>query len=161
MTHAHVHRNERIRRVPKSMLPPRSSGPVAEGALPLFSRWHRSGNLWEPLNPGELVGSHPSGGSATPWHPAASRDRPTYVGRVPRGHRSQGLADPADRWTDFQLGNRNCWPALLQMQDRAVRLEENVKMFGNWRGVSGDPSPTASKASVFWRRYLNSVSAHL
>src|SRR5262245_19812678 len=66
MTHAHVHRNERIRRVPKSMLPPRSSGPVAEGALPLFSRWHRSGNLLEPVDPGELVGSHPSGGSAAP-----------------------------------------------------------------------------------------------
>src|SRR6188508_823815 len=56
MTHADAHRSERIRRVPKSMLPPRSSGPVTEGRLPLSSRWHRSGNLLEPVGPGELAG---------------------------------------------------------------------------------------------------------
>src|ERR1044071_986573 len=69
MTHADAHRSERIRRVPTSMLPPCSSGPAAEGKLPLSSRWHRSGNLLEPVEPGELV--------------------------VCRPPKSQGLADPA------------------------------------------------------------------
>jgi len=75
---------------------------VAEGALPLFSRWHRSGNFLEPLDPSELVGSHPSGGSATPWHLAASRDPPHVRGpgsaRPPKsGPRGPGW--PMDRFS--------------------------------------------------------------
>src|SRR4029453_1149526 len=97
MTHANVHRSERIRRVPTSMLPPRSSGPVAEGTLPLFSRWHRSGNLLEPLEPGELV-SHQAG----PRHSDTRLrrgTRPTFVGRVSRGqrgHRASRTRRPTD-----------------------------------------------------------------
>src|SRR5262245_8725119 len=143
------------------MLPPRSSGPWRKAHFRCSRDGTVPGTSW---NPWTLASWSAHTRLAGPQRPGTWRrrgTRPTYVGRVPRGHRSQGLADPADRWTDFQLGNRNCWPALLQMQDRAVRLEENVKMFGNSQGVSGDPSPTASKASVFWRRYLNSVSAHV
>jgi hypothetical protein len=37
-----------MRRVPQSMVPPRSSGPVAEDTFPPFSRGHFFGNLWNP-----------------------------------------------------------------------------------------------------------------
>ena len=36
--------------------------PVADGTLPPFSRWHRSGNLLEPREPGEFAGSHRQAG---------------------------------------------------------------------------------------------------
>jgi len=55
---------------------------VAEGTLPLFSRWHRSGNLLEPLEPGEFVGSHRLAGALRPGTRCVAELALRFVGRV-------------------------------------------------------------------------------
>src|SRR5437870_2432640 len=80
------HRSETNRRVPKSMLPPRSSGPAAEGTLPPFSRCHCFGNLWEPQGlasgSAHVLTSHARRPRGERHHPEVDRGSERLIGKA-------------------------------------------------------------------------------